>query len=85
MKKQLTTLLSLSICIVGLSQNGPKWSPSGNNASSGDFLGTLNSFPLPIKTNNITRFTFDANGDVIFNSLASQSTSNFLKIDQNGK
>lgn len=68
-----------------IAQNGPPWKPSGNNASNGDFIGTTNSIPLLIKTNNTTRFTFDSNGDIIFNSLASANNYKILTIDVNGK
>ena len=68
-----------------IAQNGPPWKQSGNNASNGDFIGTTNSIPLLIKTNNTTRFTFDSNGDIIFNSLASANNYKILTIDVNGK
>ena len=85
MKRILTLLFSLCLSLISISQNGPRWSPAGNTASIGDFLGTLNSIDLPIRTNNTTRFTFKSNGDIIFNSLSGLATNNYLKIDQNGK
>ncbi len=89
--KQLKSIavITLSLnCISMFSQgngNGPRWSPSGNTASTGDFLGTMNAFPLPIKTNNITRFTFDTNGDLIFNSLANGTSNRLMTLDATGK
>lgn len=68
-----------------MAQNGPPWKPSGNNSSAGDFLGTTNNIDLPFKTNNNVRFTVKANGDVVFNSLASSTSYRLLGIDNNGK
>lgn len=65
--------------------NGAPWKPNGNIGSTNDFLGTTNNFPLLIKTNNTTRFTFDNNGDIIFNTLANTTTNRILSIDAAGK
>ncbi|MCA0431227.1 MAG: hypothetical protein LCH32_12075, partial [Bacteroidetes bacterium] len=68
-----------------IAQNGPPWKPSGNNASNGDFIGTTNNIPLLIKTNNTTRFTFDSNGDIIFNSLTNNISDRVLSLSSSGK
>lgn len=91
-QRKCLTLLVLGALFINVTStsaqgngNGPRWSPSGNTASAGDFLGTLNGFPLTIKTNNVTRFTFDTNGDIIFNSLGGGLANRVLSIDASGK
>jgi len=85
MKKHVFNSILILSSVFTFAQNGPPWKPTGNNASTGDFLGTTNNMDLPIKTNNTTRFTFNANGDIVFNSLANSFNSSFLSIDQSGK
>ena len=80
----ITTLATMAV-LSTVAQNGPRWSPAGNTASIGDFIGTLNAFPLTVKTNNISRFTFDTNGDFIFNSLANGNANRLMSLDANGK
>jgi len=65
-------------------QNGPPWKPSGNVGSNGDFVGTTNAVGLQFKTNNTTRFTIDANGNIVFNSLASNLANRILSVDASG-
>lgn len=38
------------------------WSASGNTATSGDFIGTINNFPLIFRVNNQDAGTIDASG-----------------------
>jgi len=42
------------------------WALTGNAISSGNFLGTTNSMPLNIFTNNVRRFSIDATGESFF-------------------
>lgn len=42
-----------------------KWGPNGNNATGGDFIGTLNAQPLIFKTNNT--YVGSVSGDGKFN------------------
>ncbi|MBX9809265.1 hypothetical protein K2X92_02670, partial [Candidatus Gracilibacteria bacterium] len=46
-----------------------EWSRSGNTISSTDFLGSLNSMDLVLKTNNIERVRVLQNGNVSLNNL----------------
>ncbi len=63
--------------------NSSNWKLNGNNASSGDFLGTGNNFPLEFRTNNTQRMVLGANGVLKINNL--QGTGNrFLQADASG-
>lgn len=65
-------------------QNGQKWSIAGNSAGANDFLGTTNYAPLVFKTNNISRLTFDADGNMVLNIFA-QNPAGLLAVDAGGK
>jgi cytoskeletal protein CcmA (bactofilin family) len=47
-----------------LAQSQQWWRTNGNTPNSSDFLGTSNSSPLIIKTNNVERLRIDANGKI---------------------
>lgn len=71
-KTILILTLIFTIKLNGLfAQSQNWWRVNGNTPSSSEFLGTTNNQSIFIKTNNITRFTFGSNGDIIFNSLTS--------------
>ncbi|MFH0894115.1 MAG: hypothetical protein V2A54_06745 [Bacteroidota bacterium] len=66
------------------SQGGQKWSVGGNNISSGDFIGTINSQPLTFKTNGNEWMTLDINGGLIMKSF-SGTGSGYLTYNTDGK
>lgn len=85
-KTILILTLIFTIKLNGLfAQSQNWWRVNGNTPSSSEFLGTTNNQSIFIKTNNITRFTFGSNGDIIFNSLTSSSADRVLSIDATGK
>ena len=43
-----------------------QWRINGNSASTSDFIGTTNNQSLILKTNNVQRVLFDAQGKTIF-------------------
>lgn len=45
-----------------------QWKINGNNASTTDFMGTINNQSLIFKTNNLERLQLDAQGKMILNS-----------------
>ena len=51
---------------LSVDQSISKWSLSGNEITASDFLGTLNAMNLPIRTNNVERFSFTTNGQLTF-------------------
>lgn len=53
-----------------ISAQVPFWSNNGNNASTGDFLGTNNNQPLLFKSNGIEALRINPNGDIRFNAFA---------------
>ena len=87
---KIKTALFLIIIFTGkstglIAQSQNWWRVNGNTPSSSDFLGTTNNQSIFIRTNNITRFTFGSNGDIIFNSLGTGSSNRVLSIDASGK
>ena len=62
---------------------GPKWATLGNATSTGDFIGSTNSQPFVIKTNNITRGTFTTSGSFQLNNLIGTG-SRLLQTDATG-
>jgi hypothetical protein len=93
---QVLTVSSISGGAVSLTWNSPDasgWSLTGNaGTSSSTFLGTLDGQPLVFKTNNSTRMTIAASGDVSVNALAgatgtTSSTANegVVIADNNGQ
>lgn len=87
---KIKTALFLIIIFTGkstglLAQSQNWWRVNGNTPTSSDFLGTTNNQSIFIRTNNITRFTFGSNGDIIFNSLGTGSSNRVLSIDASGK
>jgi len=93
---QVLTVSSISGGAVSLTWNSPDasgWSLTGNaGTSSSTFLGTLDGQPLVFKTNNSTRMTIGASGDVSVNALAgatgtASSTANegVVIADNNGQ
>lgn len=43
-------------------QSGQKFASGGNNLGNGEFLGTLNAYPLVFKINNVQRMTLTTSG-----------------------
>jgi hypothetical protein len=85
MKKIFSVILPLVLAAgaVTAQNGGGKWSVTGNNTSSGDFLGTTNSTPLIFKTNSQQQMSISPSGQVQMNSLAGFS-SRLLQVDVNG-
>lgn len=63
----IVLLITVSTAI---SAQVPFWSNNGNNASTGDFLGTNNNQPLLFKSNGIEALRINPNGDIRFNAFA---------------
>ena len=59
------------------------WRVNGNTPSSSDFLGTTNNTSLIFKTNNISRFRIDANGDIASTNFIG-TTNRLLFVNANG-
>ncbi len=84
MKKTLT-LAALALSAAAFSQqNSPFYSNSGNNMSSTDKLGSLNSSPLRFFTNNTHRGEFSSSGDFFLDALMNQG-SGLVRFDNSGK
>ena len=59
------------------------WRTNGNTPSTTDFLGTTNGTSILFKTNNLTRFTINANGNLIVTNFVGNG-KRFLQTDANG-
>lgn len=76
------TLLLLLAQAAGAQNSSPFWSLAGNNnASTSSKLGTTNSVPLRLFTNNSERLRIDASGNV---GIGTASPLNILTIKLNG-
>jgi hypothetical protein len=84
MKHLCLAIAAVSFALTTNAQSGVKWAANGNAMSPGEFLGTTNDQPLVVKTNNTTRFTINANGDIQFNHLAGAGNQ-ILSLDNTGK
>jgi hypothetical protein len=84
MKHLCLAIAAVSFALTTNAQNGVKWAAKGNSVAPGEFLGSTNNQPLVVKTNNTTRFTINANGDVQFNHLAGAGNQ-VLSVDNTGK
>lgn len=62
-KAIVLAFLILLITQTTYSQSGQKWATDGNSASTGDFIGTKNNFPLVFKTSNIERCRITPSGN----------------------
>lgn len=83
--KKILLLYSFSFSyFFGASQSQNWWRVNGNVASAGEYIGTNNATDLIFKTNNTTRFTIDALGNIKFNSLIG-SGNRILQTDAFGK
>ncbi len=70
MKKWYLFLIFACNAAILFGQAGQKWSLTGNSSTSSDFLGTTNSAPLIIKTNNTPRLTIGSDGAIYLNSFS---------------
>ncbi|MFL5754063.1 MAG: hypothetical protein ACJ76F_11695 [Bacteroidia bacterium] len=86
-----------SVCFTSGQNNNSNaqsnWKSNGNNASTGDYLGTTNNSPLIFKTNNQVRGKFEANGDFILDNgnltlnplgLSNPSSQHLFKVGGSG-
>lgn len=85
MKNLFTFCLLLASVKIIHSQSQNWWRVNGNTPSSSDFIGTTNNTNFIFKTNNITRFSINANGDINFNNFISSISNRILSVDNNGK
>ena len=81
--KSTLTLLFLGLTTTIFSQTDTKWSTLGIAASSGDFFGTTNAYPIDFKTNNILRASLSPTGLFNLNNLAGAGTR-LLQTDASG-
>jgi len=86
MKKIIITVCAICTYTIAFSQNNnananaAQWRTMGNAASTSDFLGTTNSEPLILKSNNVTGMEIRPTGDVYFPTLGSSSGNEGLVI-----
>lgn len=86
MKTKLTIAATLLATLSLAQGGGQKWSLSGNNVSQGDFLGTTNSSPLILKTNNQEWLRIRPNGEFRFLSLNNPGgLSGFMVLNTQGE
>jgi len=84
MKKIILLFVFFGLVTINcFSQQGPKWSVSGNAVNPGEFLGTTNAADLIFKTNNTERFKIDANGNIMVKSFITNN-SGIVFSDMNG-
>lgn len=81
--KILFLLASVAFNARVYSQAGAKWSTSGNNLSTGEFIGSANNFPLNFRINNTQRMSLSTTGVLNLNILQGTNTR-FLQTDANG-
>ena len=65
-------LVGFLTCMTSLAfaQSGQKFASGGNSLAVGEFLGTINDFPLYVKVNNALALTIEPGGKVKINSLS---------------
>ena len=82
--KKLFKALAMVLLTTNLNaQSQNWWRVNGNTPSSSDFLGTTNNTSLIFKTNNISRLTIDANGDLVSSNFIG-TTNRLLFVNANG-
>jgi len=60
------------------------WNTAGNSAGSGDFIGTTNTFPFIIKTDDVIRLVIDEDGLVTIKNLEGTAIR-LLKVNEDGE
>ena len=67
----LTVAMAVPVCFNTevYAQSGQKFASGGNTLANGEFLGTLNNFPLNIKVNKVLRSSFTTTGFDLYGNL----------------